>query len=1134
MFKKYDVNCIIILLSAITIASGDQKIIVHPYRQFETATTNENGVTFYNSKIYIGTLFDGHIYEYDYQSLPEYFIDKYQLRIQDINANSAGSMICDGIHLYAATSYSFSRLPKIYIFNLNENGCPEESLNLFSVDPVLYLFFNPSEYNGYIYWGCYHTGSGINGQARIIKFNKSDRSITLKKSAQLANYTYTTAILGNNLFASTETGKILRFKIDRAGNLSEYACIDLSSYGVTHIQHLKADANTNILWVNTTIQNSLFCIVNPAGTLISPVIYHTSNNIVNGRVYLGCDNYLYGQDANSHGYKIKHRGSGSFDFCAVPNLDYNSFGAILGGYYDSQTQKHFLVGENFRIKDTNLQKREMRVLNLNDNTLSDKIFDDIESTNTGAILVSLDSDTQNKLYASTYWIGFMYSINANDLTKELLKNNGIRINKQADVIKAYPAGDVGDMLFGLYGGSTESATLLFYDSNPLADPHWKYFVLPQPNPSMYYSRILSFADDNNNDIYLGTGALTLNQNTPPAAIFKIEKESLKQNPPPSDPFYSVPFTWPQPGDDIPYGIMSMVYYDGYLYCVSYHFINGIVGNRFFRICISDGSVLKSSESASFTGHKSKILYKDGASLLVGFGAKLFKYNLTNFNIDQPEKTLYLGSEMIAAIVGDNQYYYVCQPGRICIYTHGFVMVRQITNPIPGDEFYSMSLHNSDGYLYVITHNGILYKYEIPGINTFDEIVFWNTTNKKFYVEISDGTKFDSGTEDLWMDNDNFIGTSYIYRTGDFNGDGSDDIVSWPNYYLSSENHLRVALSDPCGYENRQGFEYVGRWKEAWGYQGDIINSGDFDGDGYDDMMRCHLNSRSDYSLYVTKSDGSKFNSEVLWFSGSLAFTCMKTGDFNGDGRCDILFHNYNSTETAVYLSTGNNFDYAGCWLTNWGHPDYVWGSGDFDGDGDYDLLHYSPNEINEYGTTGIIRVFLSNNSNFVYQGRWYQGYGNPNYQIKIGDYNGDTKDDFLLWNPYGGYTVWVFLKDPINEAFIYSGSWLTGQYDNIYSLDVGNFDAFTNPINLNKDIKNEISLKNKKASIIKFGPISPNIFTSSLMIKYQLSEPCIVNVSIYNSIGQRVAVLVDNWQKQNNYNIMVNTNKWHKCGQVVF
>ena len=184
--------------------------------------------------------------------------------------------------------------------------------------------------------------------------------------------------------------------------------------------------------------------------------------------------------------------------------------------------------------------------------------------------------------------------------------------------------------------------------------------------------------------------------------------------------------------------------------------------------------------------------------------------------------------------------------------------------------------------------------------------------------------------------------------------------------------------------------------------------GDFNGDGRSDLLR-YVPEVSGGQVFL--SSGSSFDYNGSWTGAGHGADGWYVGDYNGDGRSDLLRYVPGVSGGQVFLSDGSQFNYAGSW-TGAGYGTDGWYVGDFNGDGRSDLLRYVP------GVSGG-QVFLSNGSSFDYSGSW-TGAGNGTDGWYVGDYNGDGRSDLLRYVPgvSGGE---VFLSD--GTQFIYGGSW---------------------------------------------------------------------------------------------------------------
>ena len=232
----------------------------------------------------------------------------------------------------------------------------------------------------------------------------------------------------------------------------------------------------------------------------------------------------------------------------------------------------------------------------------------------------------------------------------------------------------------------------------------------------------------------------------------------------------------------------------------------------------------------------------------------------------------------------------------------------------------------------------------------------------------------------------------VAGTGDFNGDGHADIL-WRNG--------AGVITDWLGGTNAA---FAGNLQNAYAApppDWHIAGTGDFNGDGRDDILW-----RNDAGVITDWLGGANGG-----FTGNLAnagatvaqsWHIAGTGDFNGDGRDDILWRDDTGTVTD-WLGTASggfvgNFDNANVSLTtDW----QIIGTGDFNGDGFDDVLWRN--------SAGTVTDWLGTPS-----GGFTGNFANANINLptswhvmEIGDFNGDHRDDILWLNQNGTYTDWL-------------------------------------------------------------------------------------------------------------------------------
>jgi hypothetical protein len=208
---------------------------------------------------------------------------------------------------------------------------------------------------------------------------------------------------------------------------------------------------------------------------------------------------------------------------------------------------------------------------------------------------------------------------------------------------------------------------------------------------------------------------------------------------------------------------------------------------------------------------------------------------------------------------------------------------------------------------------------------------------------------------------------------------------------------------------RTGFSFArpGEWTAAaCGSAGWYV--GDFNGDGRSDLMRFVPGVSG---AEVLLADGKQFVDSGSWTGAGNGADGWYVGDFNGDGRSDLMRYLPGTAENEVFLSNGIRFISSGNWLKSGSGAD-GWYVGDFNGDGRSDILRYVP---------GLARneVFLSNGARFVSSGNWIS-IGNGADGWYVGDFNGDGRSDILRSVP-GVSGAEVFISD--GSKFVFTKSW---------------------------------------------------------------------------------------------------------------
>lgn len=269
-----------------------------------------------------------------------------------------------------------------------------------------------------------------------------------------------------------------------------------------------------------------------------------------------------------------------------------------------------------------------------------------------------------------------------------------------------------------------------------------------------------------------------------------------------------------------------------------------------------------------------------------------------------------------------------------------------------------------------------------------------------------------------------------HTTGDFNGDGIGDVAAVYGY-----EDGRVSLWTWLG--NTQGkfatpFE---SWKVPagnWSFKRMRLNSGDFNGDGRDDLGVWYDYADGRDALWTfTANVRGGFNAPFTsWTSPAGSWTAARdkqvTGDFNGDGRDDLaVFHGYSDGSNKIFTfltAPTGGFNYpVGSWTsTSWGSWDRTTvHAGDFDGDGRDDIAawyDYADGHDSIYVFPSSPTGTFSSTAE-----AWTTPAGamwRDHMSIAIGDYNGDGLDDFGALYGYddGSIKAWTWSALP-NRTF---------------------------------------------------------------------------------------------------------------------
>ena len=290
-----------------------------------------------------------------------------------------------------------------------------------------------------------------------------------------------------------------------------------------------------------------------------------------------------------------------------------------------------------------------------------------------------------------------------------------------------------------------------------------------------------------------------------------------------------------------------------------------------------------------------------------------------------------------------------------------------------------------------------------------------------------------------------------FKVGDFNGDGMTDlfqtveslykIEGWYMYASNGESLKRV-------YTEKKVLPDT-----SWGQAGNddyvSFTLGDFNGDGKSDILLyklSHVSDTKNYALYLSPYDSFEILDDGSVNSDNFDFELInegdldggehdnyainvQIGDFNGDGKSDVLAidRRYNSSSLTyssgykLFVSSGSSLVFKESKTVDSISQDdsaYMFYTsrkvfGDFNGDDKTDFLYHNRKPDIPL-KDGYISVYHSDGEKFIFQKNIDMNLAQSKYFI--GDFNGDNRDDIgAVWDGPGGnfpgYTTYLFEDD---------------------------------------------------------------------------------------------------------------------------
>ena len=170
-------------------------------------------------------------------------------------------------------------------------------------------------------------------------------------------------------------------------------------------------------------------------------------------------------------------------------------------------------------------------------------------------------------------------------------------------------------------------------------------------------------------------------------------------------------------------------------------------------------------------------------------------------------------------------------------------------------------------------------------------MWYNTSTGEIAHWAIDGTSVKSVSTATGISDTRFE----LKALGDFNGDGNTDLF-WraPNV---GTGQSRIWIMD-------QGTKVSGNTIRRISNEWDMPGVGDFDGDGYSDLLwRREENRQGQNRIWLMNEYTVKSGSAIPRLSGS-EWIVAGIGDFDGDGLSDIMWRNTQLPRNRIWLMDG--------------------------------------------------------------------------------------------------------------------------------------------------------------------------------------------------------------------------------------
>ncbi len=219
-------------------------------------------------------------------------------------------------------------------------------------------------------------------------------------------------------------------------------------------------------------------------------------------------------------------------------------------------------------------------------------------------------------------------------------------------------------------------------------------------------------------------------------------------------------------------------------------------------------------------------------------------------------------------------------------------------------------------------------------------------------------------------------------SADFNGDGKSDM------FLQNPSTGQITVWYMNAF-NRVGGAYLSMNP---GTDYDLIGNGDFKGDGTTTLVLQNRNDNSVVYWYAQGADRTVITGgDTVHPTPDAGWKVVGIGDFNGDGKSDLVLQNQKTNQIAIWYMNGPYYQgglvMSVTPLEGW----QVKGAGDLNGDGNPDLVFQNQ-------TSGQVVIWYLSGGSFI-GGNLVNASLTPDWQVAgVADYNSDGLADLVFQN----------------------------------------------------------------------------------------------------------------------------------------